>query len=148
VDLHAVVRQGLRAGVSSYSLKEVEALARFARQADIKSGTRAVLAYETFMQTRDEAALARIAAYNAEDCRASWRCVTGCGQPADGTRWARAVAAKEREDADEGEREALRQRARRRQRPGVAVVAAGELLEYHRREARPGGGGSSRGAIA
>jgi len=46
VDLHAVVRQGLRAGVSSYSLKEVEALARFARQADIKSGTRAVLAYE------------------------------------------------------------------------------------------------------
>src|SRR5882724_11234458 len=69
INLHTVVRQGLRAGVSSYSLKEVEALARFARQADIKSGTRAVLAYETFMQTRDEAALARIAAYNDEDCR-------------------------------------------------------------------------------
>jgi len=71
VNLHTVVRQGLRAGVSSYSLKEVEALARFARQADIRSGTRAVLAYETFMQTRDEATLARIAAYNDEDCRAT-----------------------------------------------------------------------------
>jgi len=39
VDLHAVVRQGLRAGVSGYSLKEVEALPAFQRHADVKSGT-------------------------------------------------------------------------------------------------------------
>ena len=32
VNLHTVVRQGLRAGVASCSLKEVEALARFARE--------------------------------------------------------------------------------------------------------------------
>ena len=32
-DLHSVVRQGLRAGVSSYSLKDVEALPAFRRQA-------------------------------------------------------------------------------------------------------------------
>ena len=38
VDLHTVVRQGLRAGVDSYSLKEVEALAAFARRADVKWG--------------------------------------------------------------------------------------------------------------
>ena len=71
VNLHTAVRQGLRAGVPSYSLKEVEALAQFARRADVKSGTRAVLAYEHWMETRDESLLASIAAYNAEDCRAT-----------------------------------------------------------------------------
>jgi uncharacterized protein len=35
VNLHTVVRQGLRAGVPSYSLKEVEALAEFVRRADL-----------------------------------------------------------------------------------------------------------------
>src|SRR5205809_3496418 len=139
VDLHTVVRQGLRAGVSSYSLKEVEALARFARQADIRSGTRAVLAYETFMQTRDEAALARIAAYNDEDCRATLalRDWLVANRP-DGARWAEAVAAEARDDAGAGEREALRRALTEGSDPGSARWLAGELLEYHRREARPG----------
>src|SRR5581483_6732769 len=71
VNLHTVVRQGLRAGVASYSLKEVEALAAFERQADVRSGTRAVLAYERWMQSGDEALLTEIAAYNDEDCRST-----------------------------------------------------------------------------
>ena len=33
VNLHTVVRQGLRAGVASYSLKEIEALAQVRRAA-------------------------------------------------------------------------------------------------------------------
>jgi len=66
----------------------------------------------------------------------------------DGTRWAEAVAAKEREDADEGEREALRRALAEGSAPGSPWWLAGELLEYHRREARPGCGGSSAGAIA
>ncbi|PYO45656.1 MAG: hypothetical protein DMD72_14715, partial [Gemmatimonadetes bacterium] len=40
-DLHSVVRQGLRAGVPGYSLKDVEALPAFRRQARVTSGTRA-----------------------------------------------------------------------------------------------------------
>src|SRR5207249_12173636 len=71
VNLHTVVRQGLRAGVPSYSLKEVEALAEFARKAELRSGTRAVLAYERWMDTRDDALLTSIVAYNEEDCRAT-----------------------------------------------------------------------------
>ena len=59
VDLHGVVRQGLRAGVSSYSLKDVEALPAFCREADVASGTRAVLTYEQWMHTRAEARLRR-----------------------------------------------------------------------------------------
>src|SRR3970282_2587751 len=71
VNLHTVVRQGLRAGVPSYSLREGEALAEFGRKAELRSGTRAVLAYERWMDTRDAALLAEIAAYNDEDCRAT-----------------------------------------------------------------------------
>src|SRR6202008_2493171 len=70
-DLHSVVRQGLRAGVPGYSLKEVEALPTFRRQARVTSGTRAGLAYEAWMTTRAAAQLDEIAAYNEEDCRAT-----------------------------------------------------------------------------
>src|SRR5256884_3767553 len=71
VNLHTGARQGLRGGVPSYSLKEVETLAAFVRRADLRTGTRAVLAYERWIETRDDTQLARIAAYNEEDCRAT-----------------------------------------------------------------------------
>jgi hypothetical protein len=41
---HVMPHQGLRAGVESYSLKEVEALVPYARQADVRSGIGAALA--------------------------------------------------------------------------------------------------------
>src|SRR5213594_1314111 len=67
VDLHSVVRQGLRAGVPGYSLKDVEALPAFRRQARVTSGTRAVLDYEKWMNAGDERFLDGIAIYNEED---------------------------------------------------------------------------------
>jgi uncharacterized protein len=139
VDLHTVVRQGLRAGVPSYSLKEVEALAAFVRRAELRSGTRAVLAYERWMERRDDGLLAGIAAYNEEDCRSAvalrdWL----LAHRPDGTRWAEALAAEVREDAGSaGEREALRRALAETAEPGSPRWLAGELLEYHRREARP-----------
>jgi predicted RecB family nuclease len=57
--------------VPAYSLKDVEALPAFQRQAQVKSGTRAVLAYEQWMDTRSGALLGEIAAYNEENCRAT-----------------------------------------------------------------------------
>lgn len=138
VNLHTVVRQGLRAGVPSYSLKEVEALAEFVRRADLRSGTRAVLAYERWMQTHDDTLLASIAAYNDEDCRATlalrdWL----IAHRPDGTPWAEAMGAEARDDAGAGEREALRRALVEGAEPGSPCWLAGELLEYHRREARP-----------
>jgi uncharacterized protein len=138
VNLHTVVRQGLRAGVPSYSLKQVEALAAFVRCADLKSGTRAVLAYERWMESHDDSQLAKIAAYNDEDCRATlalrdWL----VGHRPDGTPWALAVAAEQHDDADAGERERLRQALIEGAVPDSPRWLAGELLEYHRREARP-----------
>jgi len=138
VNLHTVVRQGLRAGVPSYSLKEVEALAGFARRADMRTGTDAVLAYERYMDTRDGALLDGIAAYNQEDCRATLalRDWLVAHRP-DGTPWAQAVAAEAHDDVGAGEREALRQALVADSEPGTPRWLAGELLEYHRREARP-----------
>jgi predicted RecB family nuclease len=141
VDLHGVVRQGLRAGVSGYSLKDVEALATFNRRADVTSGTRAVLAYEHWMATRAAARLEEIAAYNEEDCRATlalrdWLLEH---RPGD-ARWATSPEARpvdvDRRKTDAG-REALRQALLAGESAGSPRWLVAELLEYHRREARP-----------
>src|SRR6266545_2793468 len=139
VNLHTVVRQGLRAGVDSYSLKKVEALAAFQRRAHVQRGMDAVLTYEKWMSAPDEALLASIAAYNEEDCRATLalRDWLVAQHPADKA-WAQAIAQIEHEDEAADERNALRQRLLDGAEPGSARWLAGELLEYHRREARPG----------
>jgi uncharacterized protein len=141
VDLHGVVRQGLRAGVPSYSLKDVEALPDFEREADVTSGTRAVLSYEQWMASRAEQHLTEIAAYNEEDCRATlalrdWL----LGHRPEGTTWAIPTAARtvdeDRQKADK-KREALREALLAGSTPGDPRWLMAELLEYHRREARP-----------
>lgn len=142
VNLYAVVRQGLRAGVPSYSLKEIEALAEFRRSARVKSGTRAVLEYERWMETREETLVAAIVAYNEEDCRATlalreWL----LGRRPDATPWREVETPSEADDeklAASQEREALRRALVDGAVPGSPRWLAGELLEYHRREARPG----------
>ena len=141
VDLLSVVRQGLRAGVSSYSLKDVEALARFERKADVRSGTRAVLAYEQWMSDRDGRRLDEIAAYNDEDCRATLalRDWLVAQRPA-AAAWALAPGERPADDerqVRDAEREALRQALLAGAEPGSPRWFVAELLEYHRREARP-----------
>jgi uncharacterized protein len=71
VDLHTVLRQALRAGVPSYSLKDVEALFGFIRTAAVGSGMDAIVSFERWLETKDDSFLAGIAAYNEEDCRAT-----------------------------------------------------------------------------
>src|SRR5205814_1517093 len=70
VDLLQVVRQGLRAGVESYGLKEIEQFF-FTREADVGSGNEAVIEFERWLDDRDLARLDGIAAYNREDCLAT-----------------------------------------------------------------------------
>jgi uncharacterized protein len=141
VDLYGVVRQGLRAGVSSYSLKDVEALAGFSRLAEVRSGTSAVLAYEAWMASQAPRRLTEIAAYNEEDCRATlglrdWL----VAQRPDGSRWAVSPDARpvdpEKQQTDT-RREALRQALLEGAVAGSPRWLIAELLEYHRREARP-----------
>ena len=70
VDLLQVVRQSMRAGMESYSLKDVEKLF-FTRRAEVSSGNEAVIEFERWLDDRDQARLDAVAAYNEEDCLAT-----------------------------------------------------------------------------
>jgi predicted RecB family nuclease len=141
VDLHTIVRRALRAGVPSYSLKELEALFGFTRTGAVKSGTQAILNYERWLHQRNQALLDEIAAYNLEDCQATLGLLQWLhqGRPAD-LPWPEAP---EPQPLSPEASEALDARQRLRQElvdgvePGTPRWLAGELLEYHRREARP-----------
>ena len=68
VDLLNVVRQGVRASVESYSLKQIEKFYLAARQGPVTEAGFSVVEYERWMRERDDSILAGIAAYNQDDC--------------------------------------------------------------------------------
>ena len=75
VDLYRVVRQGLRAGVESYSIKRLEPLCGYQRQVDLKEATINLIGFEAALEDRTAAAdrgrQAVVAGYNEDDCRAT-----------------------------------------------------------------------------
>jgi predicted RecB family nuclease len=141
VDLHTIVRRALRAGVPSYSLKELEALFGFTRTGPVRSGTQAILNYERWLHQRSQVLLDEIAAYNLEDCRATRGLLQWLHEmrPAD-LPWPPAPdpppLSPEATEALDG-RQRLRQELVEGAEPATPRWLAGELLEYHRREARP-----------
>ncbi|MDX6618448.1 MAG: hypothetical protein QOK36_834, partial [Gaiellales bacterium] len=141
VDLLTVTRQSLRAGVRSYSLKQTELLAGFKRSAAMGSGADAVLGYERWRASADEAELDAIAAYNQEDCLATlalrdWLLeVRPAGITGPAPVAAAEIAAESVTTASDRER--IRAALTAGQEPGSPRWLAGELLEYHAREARP-----------
>jgi predicted RecB family nuclease len=141
VDLHAILRRALRAGVSSYSLKDVEALYGFARAAKVQSGTQAILSYERWLHDRAQPRLDDIAAYNREDCVATLGLLEWLHQvrPAD-LPWPappEVTPAEPEAAAAVDARRDLRDALVAGEEPGSPRWLAGGLLEYHRREARP-----------
>ena len=73
VDLHTVVRQGLRAGVERYGLKDLEVLHDFAHEQDLRAAAQHLRVVERALELRDPDAIApetreAVAAYNREDC--------------------------------------------------------------------------------
>ncbi len=76
VDLMPVVKQGLRAGVKSYSIKELEQFYGYTRQTDLREASRARRIYELNRATgkADEllASLPTIENYNREDCESTF----------------------------------------------------------------------------
>ena len=75
VDLYRVVRQGLRAGVESYSIKRLEPLVGYGRVVDLRDATTHLIAFEQALDegTAKDAAtdLRIVAGYNEDDCRAT-----------------------------------------------------------------------------
>ncbi|HVS04173.1 MAG TPA: TM0106 family RecB-like putative nuclease [Thermoanaerobaculia bacterium] len=73
VDLHQVVRQGLRASVESYSIKQLEPFYGYVRETPLEAATRALRAVEGALELGragdlTEAVQGEVATYNRDDC--------------------------------------------------------------------------------
>ena len=68
VDLHRIVKQGVRVSQESYSLKMLEALYRPPRTTAVAGGMGSVVAYESWRESGEAQRLDEIAAYNRDDC--------------------------------------------------------------------------------
>ena len=80
VDLFRAVRQGLRAGVESYSIKRLEPLYSLQREVGLKDAGSSIVAFESWLELGpDEAVedgpriLADIEGYNRDDVVSNWR---------------------------------------------------------------------------
>ena len=78
VDLFAVVRQGLRASVESYSIKRLEPLYGYVREASLPDANQALAKVQAFLELGDAAEIGDdernvVEAYNRDDCRSTWR---------------------------------------------------------------------------
>ncbi len=74
-DLYRVVRQGVRAGVESYSIKRLEPLCGYVRQVDLQEATVSLIALEAALEDGTAAGDGErqrvVAGYNEDDCRAT-----------------------------------------------------------------------------
>lgn len=141
VNLLSIFRQALRAGVSSYSLKALEPLFGFTRAGSVRSGMDAIVEYERWRESQEQKFLDQITAYNEEDCRATLALLDWLHKlrPSEGP-WPalpepRAISEEAAEILDARQR--LREELVTTAKAGEYRWLAGELLEYHRREARP-----------
>jgi uncharacterized protein len=156
VDLYRVVRQGLRVGVESYSIKRLEPLVGYTRAVDLPDATRHLIAFEEALDTGearvDEPTRTVVAGYNEDDCRATLVLREWLeGQRVELAREAGAVlprpVANERE-AEKTDPAVILLKARLRhglsaepekwsdEEKARALLA--DLLEWHRREEKPG----------
>ncbi len=76
VDLHAIVRQALRAGVESYSIKQLEPFYRFVREVPLRDARAHLQAVELALEGHAPAAIPEdvrtaVQGYNRDDCRST-----------------------------------------------------------------------------
>lgn len=78
VDLLTVVKQGIRASVESYSIKNLEPLYQFAREVELGTARAAITAIQASIELQgteniDEETKRAVSAYNRDDCFSAWR---------------------------------------------------------------------------
>ena len=155
VDLYRVVRQGVRAGVESYSIKRLEPLAGYTRQMDLRQATENLISFDAALEdqtARDAGETKRVvAAYNEDDCRATLALRDWLEQRrADlagrlGEDLPRPAAVEEPESTEDPEVTRIRSALlaglpadvpeRTGEQNAKALLA--DLLDWHRREAKP-----------
>ena len=78
VDLHGVVRQGLRVGVERYTLKDLEPVHGFVRAVDLREASRHLRGVECALELGAAESIpaetrAVVQAYNRDDCLSTWK---------------------------------------------------------------------------
>jgi predicted RecB family nuclease len=78
IDLHAVVKRGLRASVEKYSIKDLEPFFGYKRILPLPEATAALRRVEAALELGEAGSvsdedLASVAEYNREDCEATWK---------------------------------------------------------------------------
>jgi len=73
VDLYRVVTQGVRVSKETYSIKAMESFYMPPRTEVIADAAASIVAYEGWLETRNQALLDGIEAYNRRDCESTWR---------------------------------------------------------------------------
>ena len=148
VDLYAVVKGALAQSQDGYSIKKLEVFYDFTRDADVRKGDQSIVAFEEYLDDRDEAKRADIVRYNEEDCISTHRLHAWLLALRDEARAQHAGEIpfrpqrdpRERTDAErklDAERDAL-QRALLDGVPDTSPRALlAHLLAYHRREDKP-----------
>jgi predicted RecB family nuclease len=155
VDLYRVVRQGLQAGVESYSIKRLEPLCGYSRFVRLRDATEALVSFEAALDSGSgagEVALQRVVAgYNEDDCRATlalrdWlESLRPELAEMIGAELPRPAPPDSEPDSEDSEIARLRSdlvasvpaqpTARTPEQAAVALLA--DLLEWHRRENKP-----------
>jgi AAA domain/RNase_H superfamily len=139
VDLYRVVKQSLRASVESYSIKAIEVLYGFVRTADVMGGDESTVLFEKWLESGDDSLLRDIEAYNEEDCRSTvalheWL----LHRRPPGIPWRPTVMPEPPDEEMPHERAVLRDELLARSAAeGDAPWLLAQLLDYHRREAKP-----------
>ncbi len=73
VDLYKVVREGLRVSEPRYSIKNLETFYADKRAGEVKSAGASIVYYERWKETGEAQLLADIRDYNEDDCRSTWQ---------------------------------------------------------------------------
>ncbi|HET7590177.1 MAG TPA: TM0106 family RecB-like putative nuclease [Solirubrobacterales bacterium] len=156
VDLYRVVDQALRISRPSYSLKEVEAFYDQGRTAEVKQAGDSVLMFEQWLQEGDAELLSKIEDYNKEDCDSTLRLRDWLIEQRELTErehglqlpWRSPGQPTEPDDGEEdvlGETSELQETLLKDVPPDPDDRSASQreawllaqLLDYHRREAKP-----------
>jgi len=155
VDLYRVVRESVRVGEPSYSIKDLERFYMPARTTAVASGGDSLVIYDRFRETGENSLLNDLRDYNRDDCLSTFLLrdwlierakESGRWPPAAEITTDRSTGESEREDAGQAERE-------ERERAQAALEAAlvsdpeapdaearqlmADLVGFHRREAKP-----------
>lgn len=146
VDLYQVVKQGLRIGENSYSIKSVEHLYGFERETEVGTAVSSIAHYARWIESgepgdpRQSGILEAIRAYNEDDCRSTALL----------TYWLRSTAeghdiqprgefyAPPKEESGSSDRQAIQAKvAQLRSREDEISLVLGNLVDFHRREEKP-----------